>query len=258
MSTATEAATIAAEIKATVGDSGEWSSCAVLARINSAARDIVDGLKAAGIPVAGEATGSAPERWKSAVRLASCAVNPGVPSNIKWVLAWIHGPAEADRLQAEAAKGFGVASSPLRQAATAAEIIETLHRFRRGKALTIPEDTVRAAANIIGDERDPSIALSRIAQAKFAAAQQNGVWVGSIHGSKGLEWPNVWIARAIDGVLPMRRATDPDEEVRIGFVAVTRAARILTISAPRNRQEYPKGPFVAALPSPFIEQMSVA
>lgn len=61
-----------------------------------------------------------------------------------------------------------------------------------------------------------------------------------MHGSKGLEWPNVWIIGAEEGVAPHIDG-ELEEERRLFYVAMTRAKRQLIISAVREGS-----------PSPFL------
>lgn len=63
----------------------------------------------------------------------------------------------------------------------------------------------------------------------------NRVTLSTIHRAKGLEWPHVYIAGCVDGVLPHHRAIIADnveEERRIAYVGMTRARDSLVISWP--------------------------
>ncbi|WP_447009615.1 UvrD-helicase domain-containing protein [Saccharothrix hoggarensis] len=71
----------------------------------------------------------------------------------------------------------------------------------------------------------------------------------TLHASKGLEFPVVFIVGCEDGLLPLRRpgTDDPeavDEERRLLFVGMTRAQRHLFLSHTTGR---PKSPFLSAL-----------
>ncbi|WP_374202792.1 3'-5' exonuclease [Saccharothrix sp. S26] len=73
----------------------------------------------------------------------------------------------------------------------------------------------------------------------------------TLHASKGLEFPVVFIVGCSDGVLPLRWPGDDDpaavdEERRLLFVGMTRAQRHLYLSHPTGR---PRSPFLAALKS---------
>jgi DNA helicase-2/ATP-dependent DNA helicase PcrA len=63
--------------------------------------------------------------------------------------------------------------------------------------------------------------------------QKGRVLLMSIHRSKGLEWPNVFVIGAVEGILPHGRG-EPEEERRLFYVACTRAARRLYITSPKS------------------------
>lgn len=63
-----------------------------------------------------------------------------------------------------------------------------------------------------------------------AKRTQKGVALGTVHSAKGLEWQNVFLINAREGMMPHHKAMDVFEERRIFFVAISRAAERLTIS----------------------------
>ncbi len=64
------------------------------------------------------------------------------------------------------------------------------------------------------------------------------ITLSTVHSAKGMEWPHVFVIWAADGRLPAHASIgDPEaveEERRLMYVACTRAARELTIVAPRE------------------------
>lgn len=66
------------------------------------------------------------------------------------------------------------------------------------------------------------------------------VTLASFHGSKGLEWDQVWLLSSVEGAIPYRQAIASgsqavmEEERRLFYVGMTRAKDLLTISAPRQ------------------------
>ena len=81
----------------------------------------------------------------------------------------------------------------------------------------------------------------------------DGVEVLTFHAAKGREWHTVVIAGAEKGLLPHSSAKTPPqkaEEVRLGYVAITRAAERLRITwaARRNGRKATLSPFVEGLP----------
>jgi superfamily I DNA/RNA helicase len=73
------------------------------------------------------------------------------------------------------------------------------------------------------------------AAAKRRRKKENGarVQLMSIHKSKALEWPYVFVAGCNDGILPHVRG-DSEEERRLMYVAMTRARDVLTLSYVRK------------------------
>src|SRR5690606_36524062 len=69
--------------------------------------------------------------------------------------------------------------------------------------------------------------------------QGAGVWIGTIHAAKGLEFYNVYLPAWEQGVLPSTQAIRGDgnleEERRLGYVAITRARKKLCITRAEQR-----------------------
>jgi DNA helicase-2/ATP-dependent DNA helicase PcrA len=63
-----------------------------------------------------------------------------------------------------------------------------------------------------------------------------GVTISTIHGAKGREWPVVLVPGVVEGLLPhakaLKQSSEPEEERRLMYVAVTRAMDRLVLSAP--------------------------
>jgi len=74
---------------------------------------------------------------------------------------------------------------------------------------------------------------------------ENGVTLSTIHKSKGLEFPVVFVIGMVNGVLPNAKG-DPEEERRIAFVAMSRARHLLYLSWSRSYLERlsKKSPFI--------------
>ncbi|MCD7859003.1 MAG: UvrD-helicase domain-containing protein [Firmicutes bacterium] len=79
----------------------------------------------------------------------------------------------------------------------------------------------------------------------------------TMHSSKGLEFPHVFLVGFEDGLFPGMRAIgdreEMEEERRLCYVAITRAKKTLTISHARQRMLY--GRTNAALPSRFLKEL---
>lgn len=66
---------------------------------------------------------------------------------------------------------------------------------------------------------------------KEKKSDPNSVQLMTIHKSKGLEFPIVFVAGVNQGLLPHEKNKNPDEEKRLMYVAITRAEKILNISS---------------------------
>lgn len=83
---------------------------------------------------------------------------------------------------------------------------------------------------------------------------KNQVTLLTLHGSKGLEFPVVFLVGVEEGLLPHRRAleegTDLSEERRLCYVGITRAKQELLLTRAKTRIRY--GKTVPRLPSRFL------
>ena len=81
----------------------------------------------------------------------------------------------------------------------------------------------------------------------------------TIHASKGLEFPAVYIVGLEENLFPsqmsMESREDLEEERRLFYVAITRAEKILTISYANSRYRY--GNLISNDPSRFIEEIDL-
>jgi superfamily I DNA/RNA helicase len=78
----------------------------------------------------------------------------------------------------------------------------------------------------------------------------------TLHASKGLEFPVVFITGCEEGLLPYHsenRETDPDEERRLFYVGMTRAQQRLILTRAKKRVLF--GKFQALPPSQFLSDI---
>ena len=85
----------------------------------------------------------------------------------------------------------------------------------------------------------------------------NNVTLMTLHASKGLEFPIVFIAGCDDGIFPSARCSNTlselEEERRLMYVGVTRAEKKLYITTAKRRQMW--GEYKYYSPSRFIEEI---
>ncbi|MPM90962.1 ATP-dependent DNA helicase PcrA [bioreactor metagenome] len=89
--------------------------------------------------------------------------------------------------------------------------------------------------------------------------ENNGdaVTLSTVHASKGLEFPVVFCVALERNIFPHERAIEEgsvDEELRLFYVAITRARKQLYIT--RAAQRMQRGFLQASLPSPFLELLT--
>ncbi len=83
-----------------------------------------------------------------------------------------------------------------------------------------------------------------------------GVTLITMHAAKGLEFPNVFLVGAEDGLLPHERSKTEgtvDEERRLFYVGITRAMQSLVITWCRGRSKF--GSAMHCRPSPFLQEL---
>lgn len=87
--------------------------------------------------------------------------------------------------------------------------------------------------------------------------EQDAVTMMSLHSSKGLEFPHVFLVGLEEDILPHQRTLEEgesvDEERRLMYVGITRAKKHLTISRCLSRRKY--GRNLERIPSRFLAEI---
>lgn len=100
------------------------------------------------------------------------------------------------------------------------------------------------------------VTLDNDREEKDDIEKKKGVCLITLHASKGLEFPIVYLPGIEQGILPHRRSYEEgrvDEERRLFYVGITRAREQLTISFVRTRTKWGKPQ--TELPSPFLKEL---
>ena len=96
--------------------------------------------------------------------------------------------------------------------------------------------------------------------------ESGAVRLMTLHGSKGLEFPVVFLAGVKKGIIPFesaRHPSDPEEERRLFFVGLTRAKEELVLSAAPEFSPFLDGMALKrqttanSKPAPETEQLSL-
>lgn len=105
------------------------------------------------------------------------------------------------------------------------------HRTEQGEVTVQPfkhgDDELAAVERWLWAKRDRAV-LART-QALIAPLREKGLAAFTVHESKGLEWPEVWVMGCEAALFPHPLCTR-DEERRLFYVAMTRARDTLTMS----------------------------
>ncbi|MEK4188048.1 ATP-dependent helicase [Paenibacillus sp. FSL L8-0494] len=82
---------------------------------------------------------------------------------------------------------------------------------------------------------------------------RDAVKLMTVHGSKGLEFPTVFLVGMNEGLFPSQNTRDIEEERRLAYVAVTRAENELIITTTQSHSSW--GKVIPSEPSRFIDEM---
>ncbi len=151
----------------------------------------------------------------------------------------------ADRLRGEDWLGevSGEAKAAERRVANLTELLDWLTRMGADEPLPLSERVAR-------------ITLQTFLDPAQDETEADAVHLLTLHASKGLEWPHVFLIGLEDDVLPHKNSVDEgqlEEERRLLYVGITRAQRSLTLSYAKRRRRF--GEWESCTPSRFLAEL---
>lgn len=115
----------------------------------------------------------------------------------------------------------------------------------------------KGTADEIGiDEAISKLILRDMLEQQQEDDDSDKVHLLTLHASKGLEFPHVFIMGMEEELLPHRNSIEEDnieEERRLMYVGITRAQRTLALSYAASRKQY--GEKIETIPSRFIDEL---
>jgi superfamily I DNA/RNA helicase len=177
--------------------------------------------------------------------IAEALHRSGLPFQRRSHRGLLEEPGVRELVGAMAALGGGTVAERLEQAAAGSEALRPvlpLLREPAASAASVEEFRSLLAMGVDVDLYDP---------------RAEGVALLTLHASKGLEFPVVFVAGCEDGLLPLRFGGDAepnlDEERRLLFVGMTRARQALYLSHARKRLW--RGELRLMQPSPYLAEI---
>ena len=224
-----------------------WSEQAVLVRTHAQTQLIAEALREAGIPhrVRGASAFLDRPEVRRALRALRDANAP-----LGTALSDLEEQLEVEERTGLADLGDDDEARASRQAELADEQAALAALLRMG------HDYLRLDPNGRADTLASWLTATIQSEGDAAGSGRDGVDVATFHAAKGLEWATVHLAGAEDGFVPIahaRTAAARAEEVRLLYVAMTRAERELRITFAEQRTF--NGRVVARRPSPLIEPL---
>ena len=125
-----------------------------------------------------------------------------------------------------------------------------------------PEDSAPSSDETETDDVQSAISrlvLRDILEQQAEEDDSDRVQLLTMHASKGLEFPHVYLMGLEEELLPHRNAVEAgtvEEERRLAYVGITRARQTLTLTLARQRKAY--GELMDCAPSRFLDELPEA
>ncbi|MFG6138889.1 DNA helicase Rep [Halomonas sp. B23F22_10] len=149
------------------------------------------------------------------------------------------------------------ASAPTIAERRMANVWTLIDQLEKSMGADPDDDTASTATETDGVEAAISrLVLRDILEQQAEEDDSDRVQLLTMHASKGLEFPHVYLMGLEEELLPHRNAIEVgtvEEERRLAYVGITRARRTLTMTLARQRKAY--GELMDCTPSRFLDEL---
>jgi DNA helicase-2/ATP-dependent DNA helicase PcrA len=250
-----EAYAVVEEIQARLEKGIKLNEIAVLGRTNKLPMKVVDRLIKYNIPAVLRGGVSVFQEYEAKLLLNSLALTSGATLPKKWSI----------RVQKDL---YGFSQKLKEENTTWDKSVKALATFIiKRPPPGISDDEIEERTDMLNDYREYLLEFEELeilcARLKLISENQedkDGIFVGTIHSAKGLEWDSVFVLGWEDEVMPQTIDTRPkilEEERRIAYVAVTRAKNFLMLTHvdERYKRERETSEFLAELLGVFDNEL---
>ena len=220
-------------VRKLLDEKNEYKDIAILSRINDLANPVASKMISLGIPLILKGGVKAFSNYQVQLMLSSLAIS----SSIKQEKLWRH-KVESDLFSFSKKLENEIWEKKVKSIATF--IINRLPDNKTDYELLDIVNEIEEAKSILLKTSDANTFFSNLKKTIQEPKDGNGVFLGTIHSAKGLEWKNVFIMGFEDNMLPYYRSYSPkdvEEERRLTYVAMTRAKDKLILSAAKYRRD---------------------
>ena len=216
-------------------EKNEFKDIAILSRINDLANPVASNLVSLGVPVILKGGVGVFSNYQVQLMLSSLAIS----SSIKQEKLWRH---KVGSELFSFSKKLENDNWDKKVKSISTFIINRLPENRSDDELLDIVEEIEEAKSILLKTSDANTFFSNLKKTIQEPKDGNGIFLGTIHSAKGLEWKNVFIMGFEDDMLPYYRSYTPkevEEERRLTYVAMTRAKDKLILSAVKYRMDNP-------------------
>ncbi len=231
-----------------------YEQTAVLVRYNVLVERYASALERYGIPVARNQS-VVPKDWARAMRLISFMSNPDRDSNALYYIEASEGKEAAKRAKELATEKLCTVNQLIWQYKDPIPVSWANDILDRGGIEVPVIDIIEKLEQAFPYPCSHSDLLMAMNEYESETPQGLGVTVCTVHAAKSREWSTVFCPAFEQGILP--KDPNDQEDRRIAYVAVTRAADTLVLTHVRHRTDLWSGTVYEAWASQFIKEMGL-